>query len=404
MRHRHLFIFAVAFTALLLRSLFPSTGSVAIKISAQEPSTNSLYQSSRENHGTMTTVQAVASVMERNTSNLVPAASVDPGIRALLKDAIQWNAAVIQQHNEGAAASAIPKGEVNDNWEIAEELVAAVLQKRRPRLKLLPNAASGSSSVKGIDHSHEDHRTIPNSSITTPQPHLLPKHRNVCDPTSHQCVSALAATVPVWDSHRNSYVAPTTMQVPVGQGHRLSGDRKNAAASILEVLTKMAAPTDRAEDLSSTTRAQQTETQQQYLQRILAQGSSLEAAAEQRRQYALRVLAPRTKAHAYRGCLGPGKCEDESGPCEWCGTRVCCFAGALDDSALCGGHGGRWRHVCTSAPAGVAVQMLDALLNLSWRVKPSTKLVQTMSSPSTLPKGRFRLVTGARVARLKITT
>ena len=226
---------------------------------------------------------------------------------------------------------------------------------------------------------------------------VVPERVGSCNVSSNDCLIRLAFSIPIWDSASRAYVTATPAQFPSSFGQRLTGEGNIAAAQgVLAALARMAnGKTARPHE----DRARGNAEQVVALQRQLAYASTSAATAETRRQYSLRVLAPRTRAHAYRGCLGPGKCDDETGPCEWCGASLCCRAGAAGDSELCGGAGGKWRHVCTPSPAGwtSATATLDALHAFARPSRRPSKTAPVEHAPPvaahTLPP-QFRLVTG----------
>lgn len=290
----------------------------------------------------------------------------DPSNQALVNDAIRWSSDAIR--GTGAAPGPAANGRpgsafIHSSWNLAHELVSSVKTRRRPRLwpRVAVEISIGRSRGNEADHPLADRRQDGANTLSHqrgPSPHR--SLHGAC-PLGHSpntsCLLGMAIGVPVWDAEAAQHVPPGLKQLPQGDDGRLYGEAAIAAHGILSSLTAAAVAT-----VELTLPNQQRVQQQAQLRLQIRSGHTLEAGAEQRRQFASLVLAPLTRARAYRSCFGQGRCGDVSGVCEWCGARVCCYAHAPNDSAACGRQGGWWRHVCSTPPSGSATAVLDTLV------------------------------------------
>ena len=254
----------------------------------------------------------------------------------LFAAAVDWNRdaivhSAVMTHEVAASSS--------EHWDIAQELVTAVALRQLPRLRRA--------------HFNITRRTsgfLP--PVSKDEVLIAVGEASPCNGSSTSCLVELAS--PVWDAETQSHVPVSASQMPPPRVDY----QDEAFATLLASLRRGA-----MESATQAAHGSPREAPRVLPAGIIAQAASPEAKAEQRRQYAVRVLVPRTRSNAYRSCFAEDKCNGASGPCEWCGARLCCYSRSKNDHVLCRGSGGSWRHVCSTVPSGSAElrATLDAL-------------------------------------------
>ena len=258
-----------------------------------------------------------------------------------IADAVAWSAVAI-----------VPKAArstMNDdgNSELADKLLA---------------------SLQYAESAVPPHSQQPEAKPSTSRLPRLPRQQCASgnDDAAAECLGALVSKIGSWDHEAGRYVPPTREQIPPRPG-RPKAWRAKKASIVSELATAEVhpPPPDRTEGRASE--------QRHRVEEQIRAGLSREAEAEQRWHYASRVLAPRTKRNAGRECWSVGRCNGQTGPCLWCGARVCCRPNCSDDHALCrDAHGGLSRHVCSPTPQGAASTILDALTPWSKLARPDS--------------------------------
>lgn len=259
-------------------------------------------------------------------SSYVPAPTPTPSQKQnILTDAVAWSLAAIV--TSPAADESVRSND--GSWAMAATLVASLQIESTPTSTspfprdvppppLRPSASSSSRDIQGCDD---------------------------------ECLLVKASSVGAWDADARRFVPPRREQMPPRPA--TTTEAQEDAAPAHQLLASLV-------NAASRRRPRQVVDKQRELDVRIVEGSREEAAAEQRWQFAQRVLSPRTRAHAGRQCWS--QCASLTGPCAWCGARLCCRANRSEDSALC--HGTRavlTRHACVEAPGGVEEATLNAL-------------------------------------------
>ena len=273
----------------------------------------------------------------------------------LLAEAVSWSAAAI------ASAPIAPDTDApatSKNWNFASELITSLQAADAPSSGEVPPSASSRST-----------------SVEPPPPLLASSGRAAppqekCDPASaaaaaaagdDTCLFKLARTVGVWDGETGRFVTPERAQMPPRRqvdSRRRAAKGVPSASSILAAMQAAASATEPPRDES----LQEADARNE-LSDFIRRGTGVDAEAERQLQYAKHILAPRTRASASRECWSADRCAGRSGPCAWCGARLCCRANHSSGSALCRGtQGSASRHTCVQPPPGTAAATLDALL------------------------------------------